>query len=307
MSIESIAVIGCGRMGRGIAEICASSGLSVVAVKATHGDLAAVRDRIASSLDRRVAKGALTPAERSASLERLEVTDDLAAAAGADLVIESALEDLPTKLSLLSRLESHMSSGAILASNTSSLPMLQLAQSLRRPEQFLALHFFNPATVMPLVELGVTEHTAPGVREAARAFCQAIGKQPVEVSASPGYVVNRLLVPYLLHAIESVELGIADADAIDRAMRLGCAHPMGPLALADFIGLDVVLAMATTLRDELRDRRYRVPSLLRRLVNAGELGRKSGRGLYDYSGHEPIASDSVSAWAVPRAMVDAAE
>lgn len=304
MSIERVAVIGCGRMGRGIAEVCAVAGFSVIAVKATGGDLGEVRARFERSLERRVAKGKLSAEEKQAILARIEIAGTLDGVADADLVIESALEDFAVKAQLLCDLEGRMSQGAILASNTSSLSLVKLAERVQRPEQLLALHFFNPAVVMKLVELGVTDKTAPGATETARAFCQQIGKVPVEVSASPGYVVNRLLVPYLLHAIETLEHGVAGPEAIDEAMRLGCAHPMGPLALADLIGLDVVSAMATTLQAELRDSRYRVPSLLRRLVNAGELGRKSGKGIFDYGGEQPVPSRSIE---LPRPVADAAE
>lgn len=304
MSIERVAVIGCGQMGRGIVEVCASAGFSVVAVKATGGDLTKVRAKLEQSLDRRVKKGKLEQSERDAILGRIEIAGTIDVVSDADLVIESALEDFAVKAELLRELEARMSAGAILASNTSSLPLVKLAESVERPEQLLALHFFNPAAVMKLVELGVTDKTAPGVTEAARAFCQQIGKVPVEVSASPGYVVNRLLVPYLLHAIETLEDGIAGPEAIDEAMKLGCAHPMGPLALSDLIGLDVVSAMATTLQAELRDSRYRVPSLLRRLVNAGEIGRKSGKGIFDYTGDTVVPNRSIE---LPRPMPTAAE
>ena len=304
MSIERVAVIGCGQMGRGIVEVCASAGLSVVAVKATVGDLGKVRAKLEKSLDRRVAKGKLTTDERDAILARIELAGTIDVVAEVDLVIESALEDFEIKAKLLRDLEDRMSKGAILASNTSSLPLVKLAERVERPEQLLALHFFNPAAVMKLVELGVTEKTAPGATETARAFCQQIGKVPVEVSASPGYVVNRLLVPYLLHAIETLENGVAGPEAIDEAMRLGCAHPMGPLSLADLIGLDVVSAMATTLQVELRDSRYRVPSLLRRLVNAGELGRKSGKGIFDYTGDQRVPNRSLQ---LPSPFANAAE
>ncbi|MBX3249450.1 MAG: 3-hydroxybutyryl-CoA dehydrogenase [Myxococcales bacterium] len=301
MSIGSVGVVGCGQMGLGIVEVVASAGYAVTALKATPGDLEKVKARVAKSLDRRVDKGKLERAEADAILGRITITLELADLRDCDLVIESALEEMDTKAKLLRELEDVMTNGAILASNTSSLPLLKLADSLRRPEQFLALHFFNPAQVMKLVELGVTDRTAPGVVAAAKTFCQSIGKTAVEVSASPGYVVNRLLVPYLLHAIETLEEGVADAPAVDAAMQLGCNHPIGPLALADLIGLDVVMAMATTLQRELADSRYRVPSLLRRLVADQQLGRKSGIGLYDYRGKEPVTNPAL------RPIAEAAE
>lgn len=301
MSIGSVGVIGCGQMGLGIVEVVASAGYAVTAVKATPGDLEKVKAKVAKSLGRRVDKGKLERAEADAILDRITITLDLADVSDCDLVIESALEEMDTKAKLLRDLEGVMTNGAILASNTSSLPLLKLADGLRRPEQFLALHFFNPAQVMKLIELGITDRTAPGVVAATKTFCQSIGKTAVEVSASPGYVVNRLLVPYLLHAIETLEEGIADAPAVDTAMQLGCNHPIGPLALADLIGLDVVMAMATTLQRELADSRYRVPSLLRRLVADQQLGRKSGIGLYDYRGKEPVTNPAL------RPLADAAE
>ncbi len=281
MSIETIVVIGCGQMGLGIAEACASHGKTVRLVKATGGDTAKAEARLQKSLGRRLQKGKIDQAEHDAILARLSLTTELAVE-DADLVIESALEDFDTKVDLLRRLEERMAPGAILASNTSSLPLLRLSESVRRPTQFLALHFFNPAQVMRLVELGVTEATAPGVIETCRQLCAAIDKTPVVVSASPGYVVNRLLTPYMLHAIETLDAGVADATSIDEAMKLGCGHPMGPLALADLIGLDVVRTMAETMGAELADSRYRIPALLERLVDAGELGRKAKLGLYDY-------------------------
>ncbi len=293
MSIETVGVVGCGQMGLGIVEVVASAGYAVTALKATGGDLAQVEAKVARSLGRRVQRGQLAAEEAEAILGRVTFTAEITDLADCDLVIESALEEMGAKTKLLRELEGVMSAGAILASNTSSLPLLELADAVRRPEQLIALHFFNPAPVMRLVELGLTDRTAPGVLVAASSFCHSIGKTPVEVSASPGYVVNRLLVPYLLHAIETFEEGIADAPAVDTAMMLGCNHPIGPLALADLIGLDVVMAMATTLQRELADSRYRVPSLLRRLVADRQLGRKSGVGIYDYRGKEPVTNPAL--------------
>jgi len=277
-------------MGTGIATTVASHGFSVVAVKATGGHPLHATRRIQKQLDRGVKKGRLTAEERDDILSRIEVSAELSALSDCDLVIESAVEDLAAKLDLLKRIEEHISHSTILATNTSSLPLETLAVAVERPEELLALHFFNPVGAMKLVELSATTLTAPGAIVAARAFCVRIGKVPVDVMPSPGYVVNRLLVPMLLHAIETLESGVATPDAIDTAMTLGAGHPMGPLALADLIGLDVVLAMATTLKEKLRDKRYRAPSLLRRLVLAGDLGRKTRRGIYDYRGDTPVVN-----------------
>ncbi len=293
MSIESVAVVGCGLMGCGFAEAMATAGVPVKAIKATGGDLERARSRVRRSVDRRVDKGKLTVEERDAILGRITFTDDISAVSDCGLVLESGIEDLPSKIRLLGEIESHMTNGAILATNTSSLLLAKLKERLRRPEQFLGLHFFNPVPAMRLVELAPTEETAPGVVDAARNLCHAVGKTPIEIAASPGYVVNRLLVPYLLQAIETVESGVAGPQEIDEAMKLGAGHPMGPLALADLIGLDVVLAMARTLQGELHDNRYRAPSLLRRLVVAGHLGRKASLGIYDYRGERPVVNPAV--------------
>ncbi len=304
--IEQVGVVGCGLMGSGIVENVASRGLQVVAVKATGGDVSPAREKLARSLDRRVRKGKISEADRDAILGRVRYTTELSDLSDCDLVIESAVEAPEAKITLLQKIEQQLSPGAILASNTSSLPLESLASNLSRPAQFVALHFFNPVPVMKLVELSTVEATAPGVRESAKAFCERIGKVPVQVAPSPGYVVNRLLVPYLLHGIESLEAGIASAQAIDQAMTLGCGHPMGPLALSDLIGLDVVHAMAKTMDRELGDGRYKVPALLSRLVLAGQLGRKTQLGIYDYAGDSPVLNGEIKITA-PGGTPEAAE
>jgi len=288
--IDKVGIVGCGVMGIGIATAVASRGIPVVAVRARGGDPAPARQRIEKQVERRVKRGKLTAEERDEILSRVEVSADLTALEGCGLVIESAVEELGAKRALLRRIEAHVTPATILATNTSSLPLETLADAVERPEELLALHFFNPVGAMKLVELSATTRTAPGAILAARTLCERIGKVPVEVAPSPGYVVNRLLVPMLLHAIETLESGVATPDSIDTAMKLGAAHPMGPLALADLIGLDVVLSMATALKEELRDKRYRAPSLLRRLVLAGDLGKKTGRGIYDYGGDTPVVN-----------------
>jgi 3-hydroxybutyryl-CoA dehydrogenase len=307
MSIGMVGVVGTGLMGSGIIETVAAAGIPVVAVKATGGDLGAARAKVQKSLERRVAKGKLSAEERDAILERITYTAELADLAECDLVIETALEESAAKKELLRRIEEVVTPSTIIATNTSSLPLDDLAAAVGRPEELVALHFFNPVPVMKLVELAATKHTAPGATEAARAFVERIGKTPVEVAPSPGYVVNRLLVPYLLHAIETLESGVAGAFAIDQAMQLGAAHPMGPLALADLIGLDVVLAMAKTLHGELHDARYRAPSLLRRLVLAGHLGKKSGRGIFDYTGQSVTVNAAIDLGLPMVAAASAAE
>ena len=299
MAIEKIAVIGCGQMGLGIAESAATHGIQVIAIKLTAGDLEAPRQRLLKGLDRRVARGKLGAAERDAILGRITFTDDLTCLRDVAFVVEACVEDLAVKSETLSMLERHMPDGAVLASNTSSLRLGELARGLAHPERFVALHFFNPVTAMKLVEVAGTSQTDVEVRQRATDFCTQIDKTPVQIQDTPGYVVNRLLVPYMLHAIETLELGVATADSIDVAMKLGCGHPMGPLALADLIGLDVVFAMAKTMHTELRDSRYRAPSLLRRLVLAGHLGRKTCRGIYDYTNAEnPIVNPAIDLVAI---------
>jgi 3-hydroxybutyryl-CoA dehydrogenase len=267
-------------MGRGIAEVAAAAGIQTHAIKLTEGSLDGPRQKIAAGLDRRVKKGKMTAEERDGVLSRITFSADLDAVRDAEIVVESVLEEMDAKTKLFAELEPKMHPEAVLGSNTSSLRLETLAAALARPERFVGLHFFSPVPAMELVELGTVRQTSPAAIARAEAFCRQIGKTPVRIQAAPGYVVNRLLVPYLLHGIETFEVGLADADGIDTAMRLGCGHPMGPLALSDLIGLDVVLAMAQTMRKELDDPRYRVPATLEKLCKAGELGRKTGIGIY---------------------------
>lgn len=299
MAIERIAIIGCGQMGLGIAESAATHGVQVIAVKLTPGDLQVPQRTLTKGLERRVQRGKLSADERDAILSRVQFTKDLEQLASVDLVIESCIEELQLKGETLAKVEAYLKPEAVLASNTSSLRLSELAGFLARPARFVALHFFNPVPAMKLVEVSATENADADARALATAFCEQIDKTPVQIQDTPGYVVNRLLVPYLLHAIETLEHGIATADSIDVAMKLGCGHPMGPLALADLIGLDVVFAMAKTMHSELRDSRYRSPSLLRRLVLAGHLGRKAGRGIYDYTDSQnPVVNPAINLDAV---------
>jgi 3-hydroxybutyryl-CoA dehydrogenase len=293
MGVATVAVVGCGMMGRGIMEVAAAAGVKVKGIKLTPGDLTEPKKKIQQSLERRVKKGKLTAEQCTEIMGRIELVAGLGAVESAELVIESAVEDEPTKLKLLRDLESKMHPEAVLGTNTSSLCLETLAAGLARPARFLGLHFFSPVPAMDLVELGTLATTAEYAVAKAEVFCKQIGKTAVRIQASPGYVVNRLLVPYLLHGISTLESGIATADSIDTAMRLGCGHPMGPLALADLIGLDVVRAMAETLHRELEDLRYQMPKTLIQLTEAKQLGRKSGIGIYDYSNEVPKLNPAI--------------
>jgi 3-hydroxybutyryl-CoA dehydrogenase len=293
MTLQTVGIVGTGAMGRGIAEVCAQSGFVTILVKATPGPLDNARRAIAESLGRAVKKGKLTPEKLDATLARLTLTSDLDALSGCDLVIESIVEDLEAKRALFAELEARLSPATVLASNTSSLPLATLAAGLRAPNRFVGLHFFSPVPAMKLVEVAITTRTYPQAVEVAQQLVAALEKTPVMVGDSSGYIVNRLLVPYLLDGIAALESRVAPAEAIDTAMRLGCGHPMGPLALADAIGLDVVYAMAKTMHRELADRRYSPPALLRRLVLNQHLGKKTKLGLYDYSVDPPRQSDAL--------------
>ena len=293
MGASTVAVVGCGMMGLGIMEVAAVAGYEVKGIKLTPGGLDKPKQRLSKSLDRRVKKGKMTQEQADEVLARIELTHDLSALASASVVVESVLEDEKIKVELLPRLESHMNPEAVLGSNTSSLRLEVLAKDLKRPENFVGLHFFSPVPAMALVELGAIPQTADFSMSKTQAFCEKIGKTAVTVKSSPGYVVNRLLVPYLLHSIETLESGIASAEDIDTAMKLGCGHPMGPLALSDLIGLDVVRAMAETLSRELGPDRYRMPETLTKLTDANQLGRKSGVGIYDYSGEAPVLNPAL--------------
>jgi 3-hydroxybutyryl-CoA dehydrogenase len=293
MSSATLGIVGCGAMGTGIVEAAAVAGFSVVAVKATPGLLGEVATRIDKSMGRAVAGGKLTPAARDEAMARVAFTTDLGQLEACELVVESTIESLGEKQRILSEIEGVIGDRAILASNTSSLPLAKLVTALSRPKRFLGLHFFSPAPVMKLVEVAPLPTTDDSVVERACTIVESLGKVAIRTGGDAGYIVNRLLVPFLCQAIEMLEDGVAAPEDIDNAMKLGCRHPLGPLALSDLIGLDVVFAMAQSLHSELGDRRFRAPSLLRRLVLAGHLGKKTKLGLYDYSGPEPVENPMV--------------
>jgi 3-hydroxybutyryl-CoA dehydrogenase len=282
--IARVGVIGCGLMGSGIAEVCARSGLDVVVREVSNAAAQAGRARIESSLGRAVKAGKLAGPDRDAALGRIEMTTDLADLADSDLVIEAASEDQRVKAALFAELDRVVSRpDAILATNTSSIPIVEIARAVTRPAQVVGLHFFNPAPVQALVEIVPCLLTGEETASRARAFVTgALGKTPITAPDQSGFVVNALLVPYLLSAIRMVEAGHASAEDIDTGMVLGCAHPMGPLKLADLVGLDTLAAIADSMYTEYREPLYAPPPLLSRMASAGLLGRKSGRGFYDY-------------------------
>ncbi len=282
MSIKSVGVIGSGIMGSGIAEVAAASGHTVVLRSRSQASAAAMAAGLAKSLGRPVEKGKRTEAERDEIVGRVTTTTDLADLAGCDLVIESVVEDLDVKKALFAELDGICGAGAILATNTSTLPVVELAMVTGRPDKVCGIHFFNPAPAMALVEVVRPLTAADETVAAAVDFATACGKEPVEVKDQAGFIVNALLFPYLNNAVRLLEGGVASAEGIDAAMKGGCGFPMGPFALLDLVGLDTSLAILDALYDEFRDPNYAAVPRLRRMVTAGQLGRKSGQGFYEY-------------------------
>ena len=279
-----VAVVGGGLMGSGIAEVCARNGVDVTLVEAGEDRAAKARRSVERSLDRAVRGGKLDEEARDAAIARLQVTADLDVAAGSDAAIEAIVEDEQAKRELFRRLDELLPDARWLASNTSSVPIMKIAADTSRPERVLGLHFFNPVPVLKLVEVVRSIMTSTETLDAAREFAEkTLGKRCIDSQDRAGFIVNALLVPYILSAIRMYESGFASREDIDEGMKLGAAHPMGPLALADLVGLDTLLAVGHSLYEEFRDPAAVAPALLNRMVEAGLLGRKSGRGFYDYS------------------------
>ena len=289
MEIEKVGVAGCGLMGSGIVEVSAKAGCDVVVREVDEGALAAGRSRVSKSLDRAVAKGKLDPAARDEAVARITFTTSLDALADRDMVIEAIVESLGAKNELFGYLDGVCPGETIFASNTSSLTVTDMAAATSRPDRFVGLHFFNPVPVMKLVEVVRTIVTSRETFDAARAFAKRVGKVPITARDNSGFVVNLLLVPYLLDAIRQLERGVATVEDIDRAMTLGCGYPMGPLTLGDFVGLDTLLHVAEIMYGEYREERYAAPPLLKRLVAMGRYGRKTGAGFYDWTPAGPVA------------------
>lgn len=280
--IRKVGVAGGGLMGAGIAQVAARSGHEVLLLEVDDTLLAAGLGRIGTWLDKALAKGKLSESERAETLSRLRGTTRREDLADRDLVVEAIVEKLPAKRELFTALDGICRAECIFASNTSSLSITELAAATDRRERFLGLHFFNPVPVMKLLELVRTVDSGEAALAEARAFGERLGKTVIEARDTPGFVVNRLLVPYLLDAIRALEAGVASREDIDAGMMLGCGHPMGPLSLVDFVGLDTTHHVAEIMFAEFKDARYAAPPLLGRMVQAGYLGRKSGRGFYEY-------------------------
>ena len=288
MQIERVGVVGCGLMGSGIAEVCARQGLQVVVVDADDAAVKAGKVRVEASLANALRRGKLDAEEETKALEALTFTSDVSALADRQLVVEAVTENEAVKTAIFRSLdEVVLDPDAILASNTSSIPIMKLGMATRRPDHVVGLHFFNPVPVLPLVELVSSLVTSAETTEQAAGFAgDVLGKHVIRSQDRAGFIVNALLIPYLLSSIRMMESGFATADDIDTGMVQGCAHPMGPLALADLIGLDTTMAVAESLYEEFKEPLYAPPPLLCRMVEAGLLGRKSGRGFHTY---EPTA------------------
>lgn len=282
MSINSIAVIGAGTMGNGIAQVCAASGYSVVMNDIAQAALDRGMQTMASSLERMVNRQKMSAEDKAATLSRVRTSTDMQAIGDCDLVIEAATENADVKLKIFGNIDAAAKAGAIIASNTSSISITRLAAATRRPALVIGMHFFNPVPVMALVEIIAGLQTSEATQLAVKEVATKLGKAPVNVRNSPGFVVNRLLCPMLNEACFVLGEGLASAKEIDEAMKLGCNHPIGPLALCDMVGLDVALAVMDVLYDSFKDSKYRPAPLLVEMVEAGYLGRKTGRGFYTY-------------------------
>ncbi|GAB7110790.1 3-hydroxybutyryl-CoA dehydrogenase [Streptomyces phaeofaciens JCM 4814] len=285
VGITRVGVVGGGQMGAGIAEVCARAGLDTVVCEADATAARAARDRVASSLERAVRRGKLDPAAAQEALGRLVFTGELDDLADRQLVVEAVIENAGAKTEIFAALDKIVEDpDAILATNTSSLPIMRLGRATGRADRVVGLHFFNPVPVLPLVEVVASLHTAPETVSAVECFtAETLGRTVIRSRDRAGFVVNALLVPYLLSAVRMAESGFATAADIDTGMELGCAHPMGPLRLADLIGLDTVASIAESLYDEFREPLYAPPPLLQRMVEAGLLGRRTGRGFHTYA------------------------
>ena len=288
--IKKVGVLGCGLMGRGIAQVAATNGYTTIVREISRELNDKGKAAIVKSLDKLVEKGKLTADDRDGTLGRLTFTTEMSDLKDCDIVVEAIVEDLKLKRALWKELDGLCPDHTIFASNTSSLTIAAIAAATERADRFVGLHFFNPVPLMKLVEVVRTVTTSSDSFDRAMAFARTLGKEPIAAKDNSGFIVNLLLVPYLLDAIRALEQGVGSAEDIDKGMVLGTGHPMGPLALLDFVGLDTTLKIADIMFDEYREKRYAPPPLLKRMVLAGWYGKKSGKGFYDYSTTPPTAS-----------------
>ena len=291
MEIKRVGVLGCGLMGHGIAQICAQQGWDVVVREVDQGKLDKGLGKIQKQLGRAVEKGKIEQSEADAVFARITPTLDYSDLADCDLVIEAIDEDLDRKLEMWGEVDSIVKDDAYLATNTSSLAVASQAESTKRPERFLGLHFFNPPQVMPLLEVVKAEKTSDDAYDLGFELGNALGKTTVAANDNRGFIVNRLLVPYMLDAMRAYEQGVGSIEDIDTGMMAGASHPMGPLTLADFVGLDTLASIAEVMVDAYGEDRFAAPDVLKKLVDAGDLGRKSGKGFYEYSGEKPVPTN----------------
>ncbi len=289
MEIKKVGVVGCGLMGHGITQVSAQAGYDVIVAEINQEALDKGIGKISKQLGRAVEKGKLEQADADAVLGRITGTTDLNDFADCDLVVEAITESLEGKLELWKKLDGIVKPEAYFATNTSSLPVVNQAAATARPERFLGLHFFNPVQVMALCEVIQSVTTSDEAMKVGLEYGQKLGKLTVETKDKAGFIVNRLLVPYLLDGIRGLEEGIGSIEEIDAAMKAGAGHPMGPLTLSDFVGLDTLMSISNVMFDEFRERRFAAPPTLRKMVAAGFYGKKNGRGFYDYSGDKPVA------------------
>ena len=293
MAISKVGVLGCGLMGHGISQICAQQGWDVVVREIDQAQLDKGMAKIEKQLARAVEKGKMEQSDADAVRGRITPTLEYSELADCDLVIEAITEDLGRKLEMWKEVDAIVKPDAVFATNTSSLAVIDQAASTTRPAQFVGLHYFNPAQVMKLVEVIRAVTTSDAAFDRAQSFAQSQGKLAIPTKDKAGFIVNRLLVPYMLDAIRGYEEGIGSVDEIDEAMKAGAGHPMGPLTLADFVGLDTLGSICDVLFDEFRERRFAQPPTLRKMLSAGWYGRKSGMGFYDYSGEAPAVNPGI--------------
>jgi 3-hydroxybutyryl-CoA dehydrogenase len=292
MAISKVGVVGCGLMGHGISQICAQAGWDVVVREVDQEALDKGMGKIEKQLGRAVEKGKMEQSEADAVRGRITPTLDYGDLADSDLVIEAITEDLDRKLEMWGELDGIVKDDAFLATNTSSLSVATQADATKRPEAMIGLHFFNPPQVMPLLEVVRAEKSADDAVDLGFELGEKLGKTTVAANDNRGFIVNRLLVPYMLDAIRAHEQGVGSIEDIDTGMMAGASHPMGPLTLADFVGLDTLAAIADVMVDAYGEERFAAPDTLKKMVSAGDFGRKSGRGFYDYSGDSPVPVDS---------------